>query len=617
MREAPRVLSHTVGSAFGLGGKSSMAAELVSSDYWEEDEDVALPEDELWVPELEPQEDPYIIEQQLAKLKDIPKVLPSQFTEFAFQMPTDVGGGRMELRNFSFKERQHMRRCYDTPVKRILLMCGRQVEKSTLLGNRAICYSCMVPGFRTLYVSASGRQADTFSKDRIKEPLETSPILSRFTTKMLSQNILEKQFVNRSKITLRYAFLNADRVRGIPAWALMVDEIQDILADNIPVMEQCTSHAPEQWKQYIYSGTPKSLDNTIEHLWDSNSTQCEWVVPCDGCDNWNILGEENIGKKGLICSKCGKLINPQHPRAQWAAMSELGGKISFEGYRIPQLMVPWRPWADILLDYERYSRARFFNEVLGRSFDSGIRPLTKHDIQKNCLSNLHMGDIQQYRQLGFAQSIYAGIDWGSGENSYTVITLGTYVNGRLRVFYWHRFVGREVEPDVQMPLIFELLDFFNVRFIGTDYGGGFHPNSQLKRRYGKQKVWNYQYLGQLKAKVIWDPKLGRFKVRRNEVMADFFNAIKKGRQIELPAWNEFEKPYAEDMLNIFSEYNEVLRTLQFKHAQDRPDDSFHSLVYLWLVSMLEHPRPDIISPDKEGKNGQPLAGMIMPQLGEY
>ena len=94
---------------------------------------------------------------------------------------------------------------------------------------------------------------------------------------------------------MRYAFLNADRARGIPAYALFIDELQDILGDNIPVIEQCLSHAPEQWKQYVYAGTPKSLDNIIETYWSSHSTQNEWVVPhdCKGGEGgrfWNVLG---------------------------------------------------------------------------------------------------------------------------------------------------------------------------------------------------------------------------------------------------------------------------------------------------------------------------------------
>ena len=506
--------------------------------------------------------------------------------------------------------------CFDIEVEQThnFLLNGVFTHNSTLLGNIALCYSCIVPGYRTLFVSPSGQQTETFSKDRIAEPIETSPVLKRFTTSMLSQNIMEKQFVNRSKITLRYAFLNADRTRGIAAWLLAIDEIQDILEDNIPVIEQCTSHAPSQWKRFIYSGTPKSMDNTIESYWSRNSTQCEWVVPC-GCNHWNILGEDNIGKKGLICSKCGARIHPMRPESQWASMVKMDPPlVSFEGYRIPQLMVPWRPWNDIIIDYEKYSRARFYNEVLGRSYDSGMRPLTQADIKACCRSDISMYDIESYRQVGFGQSVYAGIDWGTGEQAYTVITLATYVEGKFRVFYQHRFTGREVEPDVQLGLIEQLLDYFNVKYIGVDYGGGYYPNDRLTRRYGKNRVWKYQYVGQQRAKVVWSQELGRFTVRRNDVMADIFNAIKRGDRCELPKWEEFENPHATDFLNIFAEYNEARKLVQYRHPPGKPDDSFHSLLYAWLASMLEYPRPDLISPDQEDAAGNPIPTYIGPVL---
>ena len=38
-----------------------------------------------------------------------------------------------------------------------------------------------------------------------------------FETRKLSDNVFLKKFVNRSQITLRYSYHNADRVRGIPA----------------------------------------------------------------------------------------------------------------------------------------------------------------------------------------------------------------------------------------------------------------------------------------------------------------------------------------------------------------------------------------------------------------
>lgn len=544
---------------------------------------------------------------------DAPEVLPSQFTEFAFRMPTKDG----TFEPFSFDGRRHMRRIYDTPAKRILLFCGRQVEKSTLLGNRMLTYSCMVPAFKSLYVSPSATQTKTFSVDRVKEPLETSDILRNFTTTALQQNVFEKQFVNRAKITLRYAFLNADRTRGIPAWLLLLDELQDILGDNIPVIEQCTAHAPEEWKSFIYAGTPKGLDNIIEYYRSGTSkgrpmsTMGEWVVPCDRCGSadgagryWNILGEKNMQRKGLCCEKCGERINPMHADAQWAQQHDDG---IFESYRIPQLMVPWRSWEEIWLDYGRYDRARFFNEVLGISYDSGLRPLTRQQVKDVCLPDvsMHPTHLEKYKAISMSNPVFAGIDWGTGENTYTVVSLGTYVNSKFRIFYIHRFTGEDVDPPAQLEKLDELLSYFNVRIIGTDYGGGFDRNDHLVRKFGPKRVHKYQYLPRGKKKIFWNPAYRRWQITRTEVMSDVFNAIKR-KQLELPRWAEFEDPYANDMLNIFAQYNRTLRMLQYDHRPDRPDDAFHSILYCLLGSMIVFPRPDIISPIREHPGQGPL-----------
>lgn len=830
---------------------------------------------------------------------------------------------------------------------------GFVTHNSTSLGNLALCYICMVPAYKVLYVSPSNTQTKTFSNDRIKEPIETSPVLKRFTTRKLSDNILEKQFINRSKITMRYAFLNADRTRGIPAWLLEIDEFQDVLSDNLPVIEQCLSHAPERWRRYIYAGTPKSLDNSIEYYRERMSTQGEWVVPCDHHTPrfWNILGEKNIGRHGLVCEKCKKPLDPMHPDAQWARMVQ---EAPFESYRIPQLMVPWKPWSEIVLDYERYPRDKFYNEVLGISYDSGLRPLTTEQVRVCCNQDILMGDYEKYRPLAYSQPVFAGIDWGchdedtriltgegfkyfrdltdedvvaqwdpdtremsftkpkvrtvkewsqpllhlktrggldtmvththrmrvgvgqgerwvtepaselalrggnvtfvgwlnwqgaerttftlpglpkspgyagcservysmdnwleflgyllseggvchnrggnpsclkmsqretvnpekyakiqecldkmsiphtafpnpkmgdvnwtiygkqfwqwvvdncgdlasekripreflglsgrqlrilframvdgdgytdprtgcdsgayystskklcedfqelcirlgrrcvvrlhkpaagnrkarwramwstgrdytlnrpstsiervpysgkvyccsvptgyivterngcisyqgnTGEHAYTVITLATYMDMKFRVFYVHRFVGEEVDPPIQLERICELIDFFNVALIGTDYGGGFDRNDHLIRKFGPQRVWKYQYMSRVKKKVEWDSKLGRFKLHRTEVMSDIFNAVKRGDKCQFPRWQEFKDPYATDFLNIFSEYNETLRTIEYKHGVDKPDDTFHSFLYAWLVSMIKIPRPDIILPRREDDKG--------------
>ena len=139
---------------------------------------------------------------------------PSQFVETAVMMPNPH---TRRLENFSFGERGYLQTVYDCQSPRILMMCGRQVEKSTTLANKMLAYSCLIPHFKTLYVSPSSTQTKEFSKTRIKEMLETCPDLRTWFPPNLVDNILEKKAINRSQITLRYAFLNADRCRGLSA----------------------------------------------------------------------------------------------------------------------------------------------------------------------------------------------------------------------------------------------------------------------------------------------------------------------------------------------------------------------------------------------------------------
>jgi hypothetical protein len=554
-------------------------------------------------PEIVPE---YADEEEIRrKQSELLGITPSQFTEFAIKIPDKVAQKHVP---FSFKGREYLRLPYDTPSKRTLYKCGRQVEKSTLLGNKCLAYCCVINSFNVLYVSPTNQQTKTFSRDRLKEPLETSEALRSWTTSKLSDSVFEKQFINRSKITLRYSYHNADRTRGIPADMIDVDEMQDINIDNIPIIEECASHS--SYKIFTYSGTPKTLDNAIEKYWKDFSTQNEWVVPCErhGVPNdpatwhWNILSEDTMGVKGLICDRCKEPINASHPMAQWASMNpgvrDKLGDGAFEGFRIPQLMVPWLKWDEILVKQQTYPRARFYNEVLGLSYDSGTRPLTQQDVIDNCNPQLPMTreSLTSIKtRTGNSIPIFAGIDWGSGENTYTVLSLGAYIDNFFTIFYIHRFEGQEVEPPIQLEIICEIIKTWGIEATGVDYGGGFDRNDHLMRKFGQGRIWKYQY-SQPSTKVKWDPELKRFLVHRTEVMSDMFNAIKRRNVIRFPMWEHFEKPFGEDLLSIFSEYNDRTRQIEYKHAPGHTDDAFHSILLCFLASMLRVPRLDVLNP---------------------
>lgn len=533
-----------------------------------------------------------------------PEVTPSEFTEFSIRIPQ--GGNYVP---FSFAGRRYLRAPYDTSARRTLLKCGRQTEKSTMLGNKSLAYCSINGSFKVLYVSATATQAQVFSVDRLKDPVETSEQLRKLTSTALSQNVFFKQFKNRSQIRIRYAFLNADRTRGIPADLVLIDEIQDIHFHNVPIIEQCASHSP--WKLFCYSGTPKSLDNTIEIYWSEHSTQNEWAVPCDRHSPyfWNFLGRQNVGKTGPICARCGKPINPNHPDAAWVSFQpvtdENAHRVTFEGYRINQLMVPWiinnpDAWHDsIIFPLENYGTAQFNNEVLGLSFDSGQRPLTRQHIEACCQERIHMEDVlENARKCREHGGVAAGIDWGSGENeSYTVLTLGGYMGGEFQIFYCHRFVAEDLNPRLQLLKIAQLLNDVQFHICGADYGGGFDRNDWLMRNFGPTKLFKYQYAGAPKKKVKWESDLGRFMLHRTEIMSDLFNAI-RNRRIWLPRFEEIRHLYGADMLNIFSEYNRQIHMTQYKVSPGKSDDTFHSILYCLLASMFIKPRPDLIIPVK-------------------
>lgn len=356
-------------------------------------------------------------------------LLPSQWTQFAMQLPH-----RGKLKQFSFRRREYLLPIYDRSDERVLLMFARQTEKSTTVGNRSLSLGCMNPYYKLLYVSPSQTQTRKFSQDRIAQPLAMSPRLRQLLGTLSVDNIHQKVFGNQSSIELRYAYLNPDRVRGIPADHLLIDELQDVFHENIPVIEETLSASthPTHAGWELFSGTPKSLDNTLSYYWDL-STQSELVVPCEhhgtpnnpGSWHWIIVSEENLGKKGLICEKCGNLVDRFHPKRGWVDMVQ---NAHFRGYRLPQPLAPTvedHEWEKkILYKYKSYPRAQFFNEVMAIPWELGVRPLTQGEIMECCDPNWRMSTEQLREALTWytRREIFAGLDYGCHDEETRVLT---------------------------------------------------------------------------------------------------------------------------------------------------------------------------------------------------
>jgi hypothetical protein len=308
------------------------------------------------------------------------------------------------------------------------------------------------PNRRTFYATTSERQAREFARVKLNEFLARSPKVRQFLLNKASYDVkdslFDKNFANGSGITISYMKDNADRTRGYSADNLMLDEIQDMDPNEIPVVLEILSASLNPRK--LFAGTPKTIDNPIEVMWQ-RSTQHEIFFKCTGCNAWNDIGYKNVGLKGPICAKCGKPLDMSNfvilPTTQEP------DKAIYLGVRVPQpaLKLHWgfeKKWKDILIKKEEYDEAKFNNEVLGISFSKGQRFITEEDILMCCTDADFVFPPTEDKMRMFG-NVAMGIDWSGGGIDFSSKTvLAVYADLRigpntadtqLQLLYYHVF----------------------------------------------------------------------------------------------------------------------------------------------------------------------------------
>lgn len=505
---------------------------------------------------------------------------------------------------FDLYRRKHLHRIYNDPHD-MLLKCSRQTEKSTTLSNKLamMLYFGQVTEtdgkprpIRTLYFSASWLQASDFSKDRLDRVLE-SPCFTESCAGGLplwpkdrnsrSRNYIdqigEKMLRNRATIKLRACHQNADRVRGLSTDVIAGDEIQDVLSDLMPVIEEAAARSP--LRKRIYCGTPKTFDNNIEQRW-LESTQCEWVVMCASCHKHQILTEKNIGRKwnreiesGCICAYCQRPMDPQN--GTWVTMGKPDAQL--HGYRVCHIMLPQdeKSWLDILEKRRNYPEQQFMNEVLGFSHEHANQVISKAQLLACCSSARTNGWWPD--TWSNVQGLSAGVDWGGPGNSATVLTIGGYYEDKFRVLFQKNYKRFRGNTDDVIADIARILSTWDVRVCATDFSVGAKENQDLARvTYPNVMIVPFQNHGTQRETAKWDERGRCYIISRTKTLANIFNmiALQDIEFFRVEDMKEFQEGYT----YTYAEYSTRGRQLIYDHPPNKPDDELHSLNYCYLAS---------------------------------
>lgn len=489
----------------------------------------------------------------------------------------------LEGKEFSLDDFPFYRHIYDGQWQEMLMMCGRQVAKSTTADKITVADSVAMDFFKTLYIAPTQKQTSIFSNSRITPTITGSPFVrSEYVSSKTQLAAWRKSFTNGSEINLSYASDDPDRVRGYSADRVWYDEIQDIVYDSvIPVVNETMANSDYGWVSYL--GTPKSMENTIQVLWE-RSTQDEWIMKCEGCNKWNFVNTpDSIGKKGAICVNCGKYLNVRN--GHWHPMNP-GAQV--KGFHISQLILPknnevYQRWKRILHKYENYTESKFKNEVLGVSDAIGTRMVALEDLEALCRNYV----VKPTPEPSIWEDVLwtvAGVDWsGGGSSTFTSRTVvwvwGMLPDGRLKTMYFKVFPTSNAVQDVRD--IIEICQVYKCRYVVGDAGVGATANALMMEKLGAHRVVQAQY-GSASSMCKWNNK-DRYMVDKTAAIDTMMlNYLRHG--VIFPHKNQMKVPFAD----ILAEFEEVTKQGAGKrvwtHSPLVPDDCLHAQVFGWLAS---------------------------------
>ena len=394
---------------------------------------------------------------------------------------------------------------------RLLYKCARQVGKSMNVSASNIVSSATTPHFSTLFVLPRFEQVRRLSSNYVRPLLAESPIRNLLTDSRCEKSVLQKTLVNRSILHFSFALLDCERCRGIAADRCNYDEVQEFDPDFLPIIGETMSASP--YAISCYTGTAKTLDNTIETLWQETS-MAEWIIPCS-CGYHNIPSVDYDAERmlgpvsnialygtGLICAKCARPIDAES--GGWVPRVPEREPV-FMGRHVPQIIVPLhyadeRKWAELHYKRDTMLRAVFVNECYGESYDLGVRLVSLSDLHRASKLEWTLDEALTRDFSNRYEMTALGVDWGgggqSGQSTTAVAVVGRRPDGLLETLYLERFDLNIGDRD-ERARIYHLYKMFRCDWFAHDFAGaGRVKDTQVRQDQviAEDRILPFQYV---------------------------------------------------------------------------------------------------------------------------
>ena len=247
------------------------------------------------------------------------------------------------------------------------------------------------------------------------------------------------------------------------------------------------------------------------------------------------------------------------------------------GFHIPQLILPNVDFREICIWQQKYSKAKFYQEVLGLIYEDVEQPISPAVLAK-CETD-RVNGIQAREQS------FVGIDWGMEYRSRTAITVGTFISpSKFSIDYIMTIEGEDaLDIDKVINQVIHIVTSARAKYVLADFGVGHQVNLMLAKRLADVGSYLIEalFVGSHSYRYKYENKYRRFQIPRNWCLSFFFAGLRQGR-VELPRLDTV--PYFKDeILSITAK--EGVDSVRYE-SSTTDDTVFSSALCYFLASYM-------------------------------